>query len=133
MARATKKEAESTQNTPKAAAKTRAATKSTSAKSTTAKKATSKKPKTTSTSDSGETIKRAKDETRTMSPRTRRTPVRSQAVSKVTGASKARQAMPALDQVAERAYYLFLERGADHGRDVDDWLEAERQLTGTHA
>jgi hypothetical protein len=30
--------------------------------------------------------------------------------------------------VARRAYELFLSRGAGHGRDLDDWLEAERQL-----
>ena len=34
------------------------------------------------------------------------------------------------DAVARRAYELFLARGAAHGRDLDDWLEAERQLTG---
>lgn len=33
------------------------------------------------------------------------------------------------EDVAQRAYALFLARGAQHGRDVDDWLEAERQLT----
>jgi hypothetical protein len=32
--------------------------------------------------------------------------------------------------VARRAYELFLARGAQHGCDVDDWLEAERQLMG---
>ena len=33
------------------------------------------------------------------------------------------------EDVARRAYELFLSRGAQHGCDVDDWLEAERQLT----
>ena len=33
--------------------------------------------------------------------------------------------------VARRAYELFLERGGDHGRDVDDWLKAERELKGS--
>ena len=32
------------------------------------------------------------------------------------------------DDVARRAYELFLERGGTHGRDWDDWLSAERQL-----
>jgi len=31
-------------------------------------------------------------------------------------------------QVAARAYELYLERGGGHGRDVEDWLEAERQV-----
>jgi hypothetical protein len=33
------------------------------------------------------------------------------------------------EDVARRAYELFLSRGGQHGRDMDDWLEAERQLT----
>ena len=32
------------------------------------------------------------------------------------------------EEVARRAYELFLSRDGQHGRDVDDWLEAERQL-----
>jgi hypothetical protein len=30
--------------------------------------------------------------------------------------------------VAARAYARFLARGGEHGHDVDDWLEAERDL-----
>lgn len=33
--------------------------------------------------------------------------------------------------VARRAYELFLERGGDHGGDLDDWLQAERELKGS--
>jgi len=32
------------------------------------------------------------------------------------------------DDVAQRAYELFLARGRVDGNDVEDWLEAERQL-----
>ena len=32
------------------------------------------------------------------------------------------------DDVAQRAYELFLARGRAEGRDIEDWLEAERQL-----
>lgn len=32
------------------------------------------------------------------------------------------------DAVARRAYEIFQNRGGDHGADLDDWLEAERQL-----
>ena len=32
------------------------------------------------------------------------------------------------DDVARRAYELFLARGRAEGRDVEDWLEAKRQL-----
>ena len=32
------------------------------------------------------------------------------------------------DDVARRAYELFLARGQAEGHDVEDWFEAERQL-----
>jgi hypothetical protein len=32
------------------------------------------------------------------------------------------------DDIAARAYELFLQRGGEHGQDRDDWLLAERQL-----
>lgn len=35
---------------------------------------------------------------------------------------------PSETQIQQRAYELFLERGCEHGRDVEDWLEAEREL-----
>jgi hypothetical protein len=33
------------------------------------------------------------------------------------------------DSVARRAYEIYQGRGGSHGADLDDWLEAERQLT----
>ena len=35
---------------------------------------------------------------------------------------------PIAEAIACRAYELYLARGAQHGRDLDDWLEAEREL-----
>jgi hypothetical protein len=32
------------------------------------------------------------------------------------------------NDIADRAYELFLARGCEHGRDVEDWLQAEREL-----
>jgi hypothetical protein len=32
------------------------------------------------------------------------------------------------DRIAERAYQKYVERGGSDGRDLDDWLEAEREL-----
>jgi hypothetical protein len=32
------------------------------------------------------------------------------------------------DAVAQRAYEIYQSRGGNHGADLDDWLEAERQL-----
>lgn len=35
---------------------------------------------------------------------------------------------PNPQEVARRAYELYLERGGDPGHDFDDWLRAEREL-----
>ena len=40
---------------------------------------------------------------------------------------------PTLEEIRLRAYQLYLERGAAHGRDLDDWFVAERLLTGSRA
>ena len=34
------------------------------------------------------------------------------------------------DRIAFRAYELYVARGGSDGRDVDDWLTAERELSG---
>lgn len=35
---------------------------------------------------------------------------------------------PSHDEVARRAYQLYEERGGEHGRDREDWFQAERKL-----
>ena len=35
---------------------------------------------------------------------------------------------PTVDEIAQAAYRRYLERGGGHGRDFDDWVEAEREL-----
>jgi hypothetical protein len=35
---------------------------------------------------------------------------------------------PSEEDVRTRAYHRYLERGAGHGQDLDDWVEAEREL-----
>jgi len=37
---------------------------------------------------------------------------------------------PSSDEIAARAYALYMERGCLDGRDVEDWLQAERELLG---
>lgn len=38
---------------------------------------------------------------------------------------------PALDEeIRRRAYQLYVERGEEHGRDLDDWLQAKREFEG---
>jgi hypothetical protein len=38
---------------------------------------------------------------------------------------------PGKDSVARRAYERFEARGGEHGRDQEDWFEAERDLNNT--
>lgn len=37
-------------------------------------------------------------------------------------------AAPSATAIAAEAYAIYVSRGGDHGRDQDDWLEAERRL-----
>lgn len=40
-------------------------------------------------------------------------------------------AVPVTDsEIARRAYNLYVARGREHGYDVEDWLQAERELQG---
>ena len=35
---------------------------------------------------------------------------------------------PIREEIELRAYQIFIERGYAHGQDVEDWLQAEREL-----
>ena len=35
---------------------------------------------------------------------------------------------PSGDEVARLAYELYLQRGGEHGKDVEDWVKAEKEL-----
>jgi hypothetical protein len=34
----------------------------------------------------------------------------------------------AQEKIAQRAYEIYQDRGGQHGRDLDDWLQAEQEL-----
>ena len=34
-----------------------------------------------------------------------------------------------LEQIRRRAYEIYLERGAESGLELEDWLQAEREFT----
>jgi Protein of unknown function (DUF2934) len=34
------------------------------------------------------------------------------------------------DDIAHRAYQLYITRGCEPGKDVEDWVRAEKELTG---
>ena len=33
------------------------------------------------------------------------------------------------EEIARRAYELYLQRGGEHGKDVEDWFRAENELS----
>jgi hypothetical protein len=39
-----------------------------------------------------------------------------------------RRAEPTHDQIARRAYEIYVSRGGSHGHHHDDWVQAEREL-----
>jgi len=41
--------------------------------------------------------------------------------------------IPIEQQIQQRAYELYEERGRPDGHDVDDWLQAESEIKGTQA
>ncbi|MGB7024007.1 MAG: DUF2934 domain-containing protein [Candidatus Acidiferrales bacterium] len=43
------------------------------------------------------------------------------------------QDVPTRDQIQLRAYELYLKRGGQDGRDVEDWLAAETELRNHHS
>lgn len=38
-------------------------------------------------------------------------------------------ARPSWEEIARRAHEIFLARGGGEGHEIEDWLEAERELT----
>jgi hypothetical protein len=48
--------------------------------------------------------------------------------ARVTPTLKLARNEPSQEQIARRAYEIFLARGGEHGQHVDDWLQAEREL-----
>jgi hypothetical protein len=37
---------------------------------------------------------------------------------------------PSVEEISHRAYGLYLGRGGEHGSDVQDWVRAEKELSG---
>ena len=49
---------------------------------------------------------------------------------KTNNATAAPEAPDLSAEIARRAYEIWLNEGAGHGRDLDHWLRAERELAG---
>jgi DUF2934 family protein len=62
--------------------------------------------------------------TRTSKTSTVRAKAEKTTAPKISRAKKA----PAYHEIARRAFELFCAGGYQHGRDVEDWLTAEREL-----
>jgi Protein of unknown function (DUF2934) len=59
----------------------------------------------------------------------------SQAIGNPTDGVKAQESEALMDSSREeairlRAYEIYLARGDEQGRDIEDWLQAERELSG---
>ena len=53
--------------------------------------------------------------------------VKAGAVKKSASASAAKP-VPTKEEIAKRAYELYLARGSEHGHDAEDWAQAESEL-----
>ena len=65
-------------------------------------------------------------------PKTTTAPVDATAVPDASAAAPRPSAAEALshERIAQRAYLIWLSKGRPVGRDMEHWLEAERQLIG---
>lgn len=43
--------------------------------------------------------------------------------------TESQSAPPTEEEIAVRAYHIYLDRGEAEGNPTDDWLQAERELT----
>ena len=63
-----------------------------------------------------------------------RSRTKNEAVASATDSSTKALTRPATvtgSDIARRAYDLYLARGCEAGHDLEDWLQAERELRGT--
>ena len=66
-------------------------------------------------------------------PRTPKRPTRKNVLTMPAPEPAARpegRLAPSEAAIAARAFVLYCERGGVHGHDVEDWLQAERELRG---
>ncbi len=65
---------------------------------------------------------------RTHSKTSHNTPTQQMPETTARNAAAPNRTQPTHEQIARRAYELFLARGAGHGRHQEDWAQAEREL-----
>jgi hypothetical protein len=54
--------------------------------------------------------------------------IRKRPVPSAASRSTAEPREPRLERIARRAHEIYEARGGQHGRDLDDWLRAEREI-----
>ena len=64
----------------------------------------------------------------TKTPQSATTRTRTRKISTPTPPPTSTTSTPKHDEIAHRAYELFLSSGAMHGRDLEHWLTAESEL-----
>jgi hypothetical protein len=69
---------------------------------------------------------------RTVKPRPEALDVANDSGGGVDAGDTSAAVAPNSAEVQRRAYELYVERGGRHGKDLDDWYEAERQLREGH-
>ena len=75
----------------------------------------------------GSTTKKSTAKKATAKKTTKKAPT---ATKRPTNGARAKKASPTQEDIARRAYELFIQRGYEHGHDMEDWLQAERDLNG---
>lgn len=67
-------------------------------------------------------------------PRARPASRRRPAAERISGERLERdlggRVLPLVEQIRERAYFIYLSRGGENGDPVADWLQAEREVLG---
>ena len=53
-----------------------------------------------------------------------------ESLSPATQKPRAETLQPAQEEIALRAYHLYLQRGGAPGNEFEDWMQAERELLG---
>jgi len=48
-------------------------------------------------------------------------------------ADRKKVSAPTAEEIAQRAYEIFVARGGEPGHELDDWLQAESELLREHA
>jgi hypothetical protein len=91
------------------------------------KKAPAKKPK--KTADGGKITPKPKAAPRRKVSSNKTIKPQKKRVNAPTEAESQHQYFEDLgSRLAKRAYELYVQRGQEHGHDIEDWLEAERQI-----